>query len=82
MRRFGFTQLTCLLCAVRMSLNISSDKELGPVAIRVGPFAHQPNVSSVRVNGRSPASASIQHSGDSWWVRFTTTVGQGAGITR
>jgi hypothetical protein len=66
----------------KMNLDISSDKELGPVAIRLGPFAHQPNASSIRVNGRSPAGTSIQHSGDSWWVRFTSPVGPGTGITQ
>ncbi len=65
----------------RMNLSISSDKELGPVTIRLGPFAHQPNASSVRFNGKLPASASIQHSGDSWWVRFTTAIGP-TGITQ
>lgn len=61
--------------ANRMNLNISSDKTLGAVTVRVGPFAHKPSASSVQVNGRSPAGALIQHSGDSWWVRFTTPVG-------
>jgi len=68
--------------AARMNLNISSDKELGPVTIRVGPFAHRPNSSSVRVNGRSPTGESVQHSGDSWWVTFTKPVGPGTDITQ
>lgn len=58
-----------------MSLRISSDKPLGPVAMRLGPFAKQPEVSSVRVNGKSPSGASVEHSGDSWWVRFSMAIG-------
>ena len=61
--------------AGRMRLDISSDKELGPVAIRLGPFEHSPGSSSIRVNGKVPAGRSIQHDGDSWWVRFTIPVG-------
>jgi hypothetical protein len=68
--------------ATRMNLNVSSDKELGHVTLRVGPFAQRPSASSVRVNGKSPAGASIEHSGDSWWVRFTAPVGPGADITK
>jgi hypothetical protein len=68
--------------AARMSLSISSDKELGPVTIRLGPFAHQPRASSVRFNGKLPAHASIQQSGDSWWVRFATAIGPTAGNTQ
>jgi hypothetical protein len=68
--------------ATRMNLNSSSDKALGAVTVRVGPFAHQPNASSVRFNRKLPAGASIQHSGDSWWVRFTTAIGPSSGITQ
>ncbi|MDE3149272.1 MAG: hypothetical protein KGL37_07360, partial [Acidobacteriota bacterium] len=60
----------------RMELNVSSDKELGPVAVRLGPFAKQPEASSVRVNGKIPAGALVEHSGDSWWIRFKTRIGQ------
>jgi hypothetical protein len=58
-----------------MKLKISSDKELGPVAIRLGPFEKQPDASNIRVNGKCPTETSIEHSGDSWWVRFTIPVG-------
>ncbi len=57
-----------------MKLEISSDKELGPAAVRLGPFEKSPGASGVRVNGQNPAAASIEHSGDSWWVRFTVPV--------
>jgi hypothetical protein len=61
----------------QMNLNVSSDKVLGSVTARIGPFAQRPSASSVRVNGKPPARPSIEHSGDSWWVRFTMTVGPG-----
>jgi hypothetical protein len=59
----------------RMTLEIASDRNLGPVAIRLGPFENRPNASSVRVNGNLPMQTSVEHSGDSWWVRFTMPVG-------
>lgn len=59
----------------KMNLAISSDKVLGPVALRLGPFAKMPGASSVRVNGKTPAKAFVERSGDSWWVRFTMPVG-------
>jgi hypothetical protein len=58
-----------------MRLKISSDRELGPVAMRLGPFANHPDVSRVHVNGRSLFGASAEHSGDSWWVRFKLPIG-------
>ena len=58
-----------------MKLEVSADKPVGIVAIRLGPFQKQPDTSDVQVNGRIPAKASIEHSGDSWWVRFTIPVG-------
>lgn len=58
-----------------MKLTIAADQKLGPVLMRLGPFARRPNASDVRVNGQIPPGASVEHSGDSWWVRFTTTVG-------
>ena len=66
----------------RMDLNISADKELGDTTIRLGPFKRQPSPSSIQVNGDVPTETSIRHSGDSWWVRFTTSVGPRAGSTR
>jgi hypothetical protein len=53
-----------------MELEIASDQEIGPVAMRLGPFEKQPDTGSVLVNGQRPES-SIEHSGDSWWVKFT-----------
>jgi len=58
-----------------MSLRISSDKSLGQVAVRLGPFAGQPQARSVRVNGKAPAGASVERGGDSWWVLFRISVG-------
>jgi hypothetical protein len=60
----------------KMNLEISSDKELGPVAMRLGPFAKRPDASSVLVNGKCPMDASATRSGDSWWVKFTMPVNQ------
>lgn len=62
-----------------MKLEIASGKELGPVAMRLGPFEKQPDVASVRVNGKVQ-EASVEHSGDSWWVRFAIPVGPAADI--
>jgi hypothetical protein len=59
-----------------MDLSISSDKDLGSVVTRLGPFAKQPEARNVRVNGKRPARTSVQHSGDSWWLRFVMPVRQ------
>jgi hypothetical protein len=61
--------------AGRMNLDISSNKELGPVTIRLGPFDRKPSERNVLINGRSPEDASIVQSGDSWWVGFKAAVG-------
>jgi hypothetical protein len=53
----------------RMKLHISSTKDIGPIAMRLGPFAKQPGRSSIVVNGIHP-EYSAEQSGDSWWVRF------------
>jgi hypothetical protein len=58
----------------RMDLTISANKDLGPVAIRLGPFIERPQVGSVHVNGKVPAGAFVQHSGDSWWILFQIAV--------
>jgi hypothetical protein len=68
--------------ADRMTLEISSNKELGAVAIRLGPFDRQPTASNVLINGRSPDNATVQHSGDSWWVGFDAKVGPARIISR
>jgi hypothetical protein len=52
----------------RMKLEIHTDHDVGPVTMRLGPFEKQPAVSDVRINGRSPVGATVQHSGDSWWI--------------
>lgn len=61
----------------RMDLRIGADKDLGRVVVRLGPFARAPKANDVRVNGKAPAGAVVERSGDSWWVRFATTVGAG-----
>ncbi len=71
----GFLQYKLRRSGKGMTLEISADKALGPVAMRLGPFEKQPKVSDLRVNGQIPAVASIGQSGDSWWVRFTANIG-------
>jgi hypothetical protein len=58
-----------------MKLQMSADKALGPVAMRLGPFDDQPRISEISVNGHNPTGAVIEHSGDSWWVSFTQNIG-------
>jgi hypothetical protein len=58
-----------------MELGINAEKELGPVAMRLGPFQKQPEISKIRINGKNPSGALVEHSGDSWWIRFAATVG-------
>jgi len=58
-----------------MRLEIGADKQLDPIPMRLGPFAKQPKASSVRVNGRIPEGASIEHNGDSWWIKFKSSIG-------
>ncbi|HXS13620.1 MAG TPA: hypothetical protein VN734_13010 [Acidobacteriaceae bacterium] len=57
-----------------MELEIASDKQLGPVTARLGPFPNRPHRSFIRVNGIHN-EASAEHSGDSWWMRLTIAVG-------
>ncbi len=61
--------------AGKMSLAISSDRPLGAVAMRLGPFEKQPEAADVLVNGKRPADATVGQSGDSWWVSFTAPIG-------
>lgn len=61
--------------ADHMSLEISADRQLGPVAMRLGPFEKQPTTSDVLINGKHPAESTVERSGDSWWVSFTAPVG-------
>jgi hypothetical protein len=69
--------------AGRIKLKIGSNTDLGPVTIRLGPFEKQPTASSVRINEQAPVGISVEQSGDSWWVRFTTQVGRsGAGLIK
>jgi hypothetical protein len=58
----------------RMELEIASDKKLGEVAFRLGPFGKQPGKQSVKVNGKYPETL-VEQSGDSWWAKFTMPVG-------
>jgi hypothetical protein len=58
-----------------MALKISAEKALGPVAMRLGPFQKRPEISKIFVNGQHPSDVLIEHSGDSWWGRFTANVG-------
>jgi hypothetical protein len=58
----------------QMDLRISSDRDIGPIAVRLGPFAEQPQARSALVNGQAPAGATIQHSGDSWWILSKASV--------
>jgi hypothetical protein len=59
----------------QMRLEVSADRQLGMVAMRLGPFEKRPENSDVLVNGKHPAESSIEQSGDSWWVSFRATVG-------
>lgn len=61
--------------AGRMSLQISSDRQLGVVEMRLGPFERQPQAADVLINGRHPAEPRVEQSGDSWWMNFTAPVG-------
>ncbi len=58
-----------------MKLEISADKELGLIGMRLGPFENQPQTSNLSVNGQSPGNMVAEYSGDSWWAKFTTPVG-------
>jgi hypothetical protein len=57
-----------------MSLQLSSDRVLGPVDVRLGPFKTQPQASDVLVNGRHVVKPSIEKGGDSWWIAFNLTL--------
>jgi hypothetical protein len=66
-----------------LSLDISADRPLGPVSMRLGPFEKQPAAADVLVNSKHPTDAKpsqfkIEQSGDSWWVSFTTLIGPAA----
>jgi hypothetical protein len=58
-----------------MKLEISADKAIGPVAMRLGPFNEKPDISKIRVNGEPVSNALVEQSGDSWWVRFAGNIG-------
>jgi hypothetical protein len=58
-----------------MQLEISADKDLGAVAMRLGPFAKRPRTSDVFVNGKNPIGVSNERSGDSWWMKFKFPIG-------
>jgi hypothetical protein len=64
--------------AHNMTLDISADRSLGPVSMRLGPFEKQPTAADVFVNGKHPSQPNIAQSGDSWWVSFTAPIGPAA----
>lgn len=57
-----------------MELQIGADKDLGPIELRLGPFAKRPKASNILVNGQTPAGTAIEHSGDSWWIKFRSSL--------
>jgi hypothetical protein len=61
-----------------LSLDISADRPLGSVSMRLGPFEKQPAATDVLINGKHPSDAAIEQSGDSWWVSFTTSISPAA----
>lgn len=58
----------------RMNFLIFSNRPLARVAIRLGPFEKQPVAADVMMNGKHPADAKIEQSGDSWWVSFAAPI--------
>jgi hypothetical protein len=67
-----------LHAGTQMSLDISADKAVGPVSIRLGPFKDAPAPTSILINGKHPDGAAVTHSGDSYWVSCTTALGSRA----
>lgn len=63
----------------RMDLKISAGTAPGPVLMRLGPFEKPPEISDVRINGQTPSGALVEHSGDSWWIRFIAGIGTAPG---
>ncbi len=61
--------------AGHLTMEISAGRQLGSVAIRLGPFEKRPQANDVSVNGRHPTGAKVEQSGDSWWVSFAAPVG-------
>jgi hypothetical protein len=53
----------------KMTLEMTSDKSLGAVAFRLGPFKKDPGTPSASVNGEK-AVGTKEFSGDSWWIRI------------
>ena len=72
----AFLRYTLKRAGHGMKLKISADHDLGIVAMRLGPFEKKPEASDVGINGKPLAHAVILRSGDSWWVKFTATVGR------
>jgi hypothetical protein len=58
-----------------MKLDISADQDLGIIPMRLGPFEKRPKATDIRVNGQIPTGATVDQSGDSWWVKFALSVG-------
>lgn len=57
-----------------MDLEVGAEEPLGPIAMRLGPFAEAPGTSKIRVNGKIPRNIIVEHTGDSWWARFVVAV--------
>jgi hypothetical protein len=66
----------------QMSMDISANKAVGPVSVRLGPFKDSPATTSILINGKHPDGASVSRSGDSYWVNCTTTLGSRPAATR
>jgi len=61
--------------ATGMEMDLVSNSALGAIDVRLGPLRAKANGARVTVNGKA-ASASVQRSGDSSWVRFAIPAGQ------
>ena len=73
----------CVICARikgELELTLSANQEVRKVQIRLGPFNMEPKPGSLLVNGKIVAVSNTEHSGDSWWIRFTAPVTQHVGI--
>lgn len=57
-----------------LEMNLTSDRKLGAMDVRLGPLSAMAKRAAVSVNGRKVSSV-IQKSGDSSWVRFAIPAG-------
>ncbi|HEV2455864.1 MAG TPA: hypothetical protein VGY98_16485 [Verrucomicrobiae bacterium] len=72
----AFLQYSLKRAGHGMILKIAADHDLANVDMRLGPFEKKPRPSNIRINGQVPAGAVILRSGDSWWIKFASNVGQ------